>query len=531
MPDMRMPVETGDKKGLELDPAPDDTAVDSEGVRRRRRRGMRVPSDDVPRPQLSAHPVTAGDEADRGDGIEDDFDVDVDEEPEDGAPELVTAPDVEVGAPAPGPSETGPDGIPMPMAREASGEIIVDETEPDTDPIDLADTVSVNDPPPDEPAVVLAPEAAAESPSLPAETAETAGEAAAQAQDQGQDQDQAEIAATAEPASSVDDAEELSPLELEEDQSPRPAPPPPPPRAPPPAPSPPPKPSVPPAAVAAALESQPRKRRTKAWFEEVFDEDYLRTLPFLTSQTTQRESAFLLEALALKPGQQVLDVGCGYGRHAMELAARGHSVTAIDLSLPLLLRGADEAQQRGLVINFVHGDMREMTYEAQFDAAYCLFSTFGYFDDDTNKRVAMAIGRSLKPGGRLVLDLLNRDYIVADLPTRIWWEGDGCVVLEEVDFNYYTSRLISNRSIVFEDGRQVEQEISIRAYSLHEVGKLLHGAGFRVLSVSGGLAARGRFFGKDSRQILVVAERRGSGEGGARDGSMPPPAESSNGKP
>jgi hypothetical protein len=107
-----------------------------------------------------------------------------------------------------------------------------------------------------------------------------------------------------------------------------------------------------------------------------------------------------------------------------------------------------------------------------------------------------------------VIDVLNRDYVIADVPTRVWWEGDGCVVLEEVDFNYYSSRMVSSRSIVFEDGRQIEQEISIRAYSLHELGKLVHTAGFKVLEVSGGLAARGRFFGACSRQIILVAEKR-----------------------
>lgn len=269
------------------------------------------------------------------------------------------------------------------------------------------------------------------------------------------------------------------------------------------------------AAEAAANKAQnlddtprPKRRKAKAWWEEVFDDDYLRTLPFLTPQATQREALFVADALGLKPGQQVLDVGCGYGRHAMELAARGYHVVALDLSLPLLIRGADEAQRRGLSINFVHGDMRELSFDAQFDGVYCVFSTFGYFDDDTNKRVAAHLCRALKPGGRLVLDALNRDYIVADLPTRVWWEGDGCVVLEEVDFNFFASRLVSSRSVVFEDGRQLEQEISLRVYSLHELGKMLHHAGFRVLEVSGNLATRGRFFGSDSRHVIIVAERR-----------------------
>ncbi|MBT8496135.1 MAG: hypothetical protein KJO07_24030, partial [Deltaproteobacteria bacterium] len=143
-----------------------------------------------------------------------------------------------------------------------------------------------------------------------------------------------------------------------------------------------------------------------------------------------------------------------------------------------------------------------------FDGAYCLFSTFGYFDDETNKKVAQQIANALKPGARFVIEVLNRDYIIGDLPSRVWWEGDGCVVLEEVEFNYFSSRMLSQRSVVFDDGRQLEQEISIRSYSLHELGKLLHAAGFRVIEVSGGMHTRSRFFGGRSRDIVVVAERR-----------------------
>ncbi|HKA88678.1 MAG TPA: class I SAM-dependent methyltransferase [Haliangiales bacterium] len=329
--------------------------------------------------------------------------------------------------------------------------------------------------------------------------------------------------APTDPETAPPDEVELSPAEIEEVARPPIPPKPPikearddaPPKPPPAPPRSPPSPGPPPrvvaaaaAAAASAVESRAKRKRTRAWFEEVFDEDYLRTLPFLTPQTTQREATFLVDALAVKPGHHVLDIGCGYGRHAMELAARGFHVTALDLSLALLLRGADEAQRRGLTINFVHGDMRDMTFENQFEGAYCVFSTFGFFDDEMNKKVAAHMARALKPGGRLVLDVLNRDYIAADLPTRVWWEGDGCVVLEEVDFNYFTSRVVSNRSVVFEDGRQLEQEISIRAYALHELGKVLHGAGFRVIEVSGNLAARGRFFGKDSRNLWIIAEKR-----------------------
>ena len=243
-------------------------------------------------------------------------------------------------------------------------------------------------------------------------------------------------------------------------------------------------------AIPEALARRMLQKRGKPWYEEVFDEDFLRTLPFMTPEQTAREVKFIREALSPAKGGDVLDIGCGYGRHALELAQQGLRLTGLDLSLPMLIKAADSAQRRGLAVNFVHADMREMTFNAQFDAAYCVLSSFGYFDEETNLRVATAIGRALKPGGRFLLDIINRDYIVRDLPSRVWWEGDGCVVLEEVDFNYHTSRVLIRRSVVFGNGRQSEQELSMRAYSLHEVGKILRQAGLRVLDVSGGLATK-----------------------------------------
>jgi SAM-dependent methyltransferase len=281
------------------------------------------------------------------------------------------------------------------------------------------------------------------------------------------------------------------------------------PPAPPPKAAPKPPPAVAATAVVTAKDPGPGKGgRSKPWFVDLFDEDYLRTLPFLTPQATQSEAEFVIEAMSLAPGAQVLDVGCGYGRHAMELSARGFHVVGLDLSTPLLVRGGEEAHRRGLTINFIRGDMRELDFENQFDAAYSLFSTFGYFDDETNKKTLQNIARALKPNGKVLIEILNRDYVIADLPTRVWWEGDGCVVLEEVELNYFSSRIQVNRSVVFDDGRQLEQEISVRAYSLHEVGKLMHAAGFRVLEVSGGYQMKGRFFGNQSRHIIVLAERK-----------------------
>jgi hypothetical protein len=86
--------------------------------------------------------------------------------------------------------------------------------------------------------------------------------------------------------------------------------------------------------------------------------------------------------------------------------------------------------------------------------------------------------------------------------------SSGCFVLEDVDYNFFTSRVQNKRSIVFEDGRHIEQSYSVRLYSLHELGKILHHANFRVLEVSGNFSHRNRYFGADSPQIILLAEKR-----------------------
>lgn len=332
-----------------------------------------------------------------------------------------------------------------------------------------------------------------------------------------------EIAADAaeasfEPAPTEDrDAEVLDELEEVSDpggkrSAPPPPPagaPPPPPREahrPPPPPKAPPTPPTPPAAVPSEPESG--KRARKKWWEEFFNDDYFRTVPPPQPKTIVQQSAFIAARLGLPPGAALLDVGCGLGLHAVELTRMGYSVVGLDLSLPMLTRAADEAQDQGLKINFVQGDMREMSFEGTFDAVLCWGTTFGYFDDDQNRLVVERLHRALKPGGLLLLDVVNRDYVFKTQPNNVWFQGDGCIVMEESNANFINSRLTVKRQVMLDDGRQNETVYSIRLYSLHELGQLLHHRGFRVVEVSGREATPGVFFGAESPRLIITAERR-----------------------
>ncbi len=264
---------------------------------------------------------------------------------------------------------------------------------------------------------------------------------------------------------------------------------------------------------ARVAEARPSKPRPHPWWEVFFDDDYLRTVRPPTHEQVGRQCDFIAKRLGIKPGASVLDVGCGLGLSVVELASRGYMGVGLDLSLAMLSRASEEAQSRGMRINFLHADMREMNFDGAFDAIICLGTTFGYFDDDTNRKVLDRMYRALKPNGTLLLEVVNRDHVIRSQPNLVWFEGDGCVCMEESEFNFFTSRLHVKRTVILDQGKQRENEYSLRLYSLHELGQLLHAQGFRVTEVSGREALPGVFFGNESPNVIIVAERRPAADG------------------
>lgn len=244
-----------------------------------------------------------------------------------------------------------------------------------------------------------------------------------------------------------------------------------------------------------------------AWYTDLFSEEYLLSQPGRGEATITREVAFLRDRLELKRGDYVLDLACGTGRHARAFARQGCQVTALDLSLPMLRRGIEAARREGSEVRFLQADMRDLAFEDAFDAAWMLDTSFGFFSDVENLMVLRSLWRALHPGGRIVIDVINRDYIMSELPCRNWWEGEGCLVQEDIEFAHATSRLDIRRYLVFADGRERVYDISIRIFSAHELVRLMQHAGFEVLDVTGSLHTIGAFFGTGSERILVTARR------------------------
>ncbi len=216
------------------------------------------------------------------------------------------------------------------------------------------------------------------------------------------------------------------------------------------------------------------------WWREFFSGD---ALEFVRSsrdeERTRAEAGFIHEAMGLPVGAKVLDVPCGSGRIALELAASGCEVTGVDMSQSLLDDGRARADARRLPIRWKCGDMRDLPWVEEFDGAVCFWSSFGYFDEQGNIDFLEAVSRALKPGAPFVLDtplVENRVREILEEP-RVWWSVGELLVLEERRFDHETSRVESDWTFI-RDGRRSAKRLSLRIYTYRELALLLEQAGF-----------------------------------------------------
>lgn len=249
---------------------------------------------------------------------------------------------------------------------------------------------------------------------------------------------------------------------------------------------------------------------TPEWPVAFFDDDYLRIYrPQFTPERTEGETRFIAASLLAPEGADVLDLACGVGRHAIGMAKRGFRVTGIDFNPRYLEIAAADAAQAGAQVTWREGDMRSLGEVRMFDAAYSYFTSFGYFSDDDNERVLAEVARVLKPGGRFLLEMANRDHLLTHPEQRTWKQReDGALLMEETSVELETSRIVARQLLIDpQGGTQVTKTYSLRTYTCAELSALLRRHRFEVRAVSGG--ADGEPYGLDSRRLAIVAERRG----------------------
>lgn len=217
-----------------------------------------------------------------------------------------------------------------------------------------------------------------------------------------------------------------------------------------------------------------------------------------------RHEADLMERLMeIAPGSRLLDVPCGQGRHALEFAARGHRVTAVDITPALLKEGHRRAAERGLEVEWIERDMRSLGLPAEHDAGYCYFGSFGYFDDAGNEQFLRAVASALVPGGAFLIETQCAESLFRVFQARGWMRFGDLTTLEDRRYDVGTGRVESEWTIIRNGAIASVHSMSIRVYTVHELGEMLMRAGFARWRAFD--AATGLPFKLGSGRLAIVA--------------------------
>ncbi len=221
------------------------------------------------------------------------------------------------------------------------------------------------------------------------------------------------------------------------------------------------------------------------------------------AQTTDIPVDRIVERLGGEPGARLLDLCCGIGRHSLEFARRGFRVTGVDRTESYLDQARRAASEEQLDVEFVREDMRRFRRPDAFDAAYNVYTSFGYFDDEEEDlEVLRSLHASLRTGGKLLMEMMGKEVLARVFRERDWDDRDGTTLLQERKVSRDWS-WIENRWVLLRGRERKEFTLAHRVYSAIELRGALEAVGFRGIDVFGGLD--GRPYDHEARRLVIVA--------------------------
>ena len=208
-------------------------------------------------------------------------------------------------------------------------------------------------------------------------------------------------------------------------------------------------------------------------------------------EPTVRQVDFVVQVLELRGGERILDLACGFGRHALELARRGYSVVGVDITAAYVDQARKRAREEDLDAAFICADLREVSFHGEFDVVLNLADgAIGYLEDDEeNLKAFDLIASALRPGGKHLMEVCNAAYARKHFPRRHWEMGSRSISLADFNWDEQTSRMLYT-GYAFKYGQVLTVPkgtvSSIRLYTLEELRAILHARGMQVRRAYGG---------------------------------------------
>lgn len=252
----------------------------------------------------------------------------------------------------------------------------------------------------------------------------------------------------------------------------------------------------------------------KQWYESLF-ENYARKYDKeCYVQGTLGECDFIEEELNNDKKLRILDIGCGTGRHSIELTKRGYSVTGVDLSESQLTRAREKAKEAGVTIDFHRHDARALPFEGEFDLAIMLCEGgFSLMEtDEMNFEILKHATKALKDKGKFIFTTLNGLFPLFHSVKEFYESAakEGNSTCKNCSFDLMTFR--DHNTVAFEDDAGTKKELTCneRYYVPSEITWLLKTLGFKKIDIFGaklGAYSRKDKLTTDDFEMLVIAEK------------------------
>ena len=230
------------------------------------------------------------------------------------------------------------------------------------------------------------------------------------------------------------------------------------------------------------------------------------------TETIELTVSHLLASSLLRPGDKVLDLGCGPGLYSSRLCQRGIHVTGIDISKRSVEYAQNRATELGLDINYICADFFELAYKEAFDAVLQIYGELCTFSDSARNRLLRIIHRALKKDSLFVFDVSTRTLRRREGLKNGWyfskggfWQPNRHIVLEE-GYDYpENDTWLDQYTVIDEDGTMKIYRIWFHDYSLSSITKVLEDNGFEVVEVWNSLTGEAYQEGGD---WLAIAARK-----------------------
>ncbi len=252
----------------------------------------------------------------------------------------------------------------------------------------------------------------------------------------------------------------------------------------------------------------------KQWYESLFENYGKKYDTEIFTKGTLGECDFIEREIGNDTNVRILDIGCGTGRHSIELAKRGHTVTGIDLSESMLNCAKEKARQVNLRVDFQLCDARTLPFRNEFDLAIMLCEgSFPLMEtDEMNFAILRSAANSLKEKGKLIFTTLNGLFplfhSVKDFLASAHVEGNAAY--KNNTFDLMTFRDHSTTISTNDLGETVEILCNERYYVPSEITWMLRSLGFSLIHIAGaklGAFNRNDVLTTDDFEMLVIAER------------------------